>query len=121
VIKRNTAIIASLACAAVIVAFMPEFAPEVAARASQPVDQSVSIGVGAMTAPTFVESSKAVAISVNRNDKGDRLPQASIHRLRPAESNTVPASSVRAPLGCDPAFSPVADPARAHIFRRCTA
>jgi hypothetical protein len=37
-IKKVTAIIASLTCAAFIVSFVPEFSPEVAAQASQPVD-----------------------------------------------------------------------------------
>ena len=76
-------------------------------------------GVAAMTAPILDESSKSRAILVNRNNKGDRLPQALIHRQRSTESNIVRPSSTRAPLGCDPAFSSVADPAMAHIFKRC--
>jgi hypothetical protein len=76
-------------------------------------------GVGAMTAPTLVENSNAPTISVDRTHKGDRLPQAPIHRQRSTESSIVPPSSKRVPLGCDPAFSSVADPARAHIFKRC--
>jgi hypothetical protein len=27
----------------------------------------------------------------------------------------------RVPVGCDPAFSPFADPALAHIYKRCMA
>ena len=41
-IRKITAIIASLVCAAVIVSFVPEFSSEVAAHASQPVDQGGS-------------------------------------------------------------------------------
>ena len=39
-IKRITAVIAAAACAGVIVTFVPGLAPEVAAGASPPVDQS---------------------------------------------------------------------------------
>ncbi len=39
-IKKITAVIAAAACAGVMVTFGPGFAPEVAAGASQPVDQS---------------------------------------------------------------------------------
>jgi hypothetical protein len=57
------------------------------------------------------------AISVNRADKGDRLPLALKH------TSTISSPSVsilsRPPIGCDPAFSRAADPARAHIFGRC--
>ena len=79
----------------------------------------IAEGVGAMTALTFVENSKAGAISVNRTYKGDRLQQAQIHRQSATEPNIIRPSPTRAPLGCDPAFSSVADPARAHIFMRC--
>jgi len=75
-------------------------------------------GVSAMSAPAILDSNHT-AISVNRADKGDRLLQGSGNRQGPAASNTTPASSTRVPLGCDPVFSPVADPARGRIFRRC--
>jgi hypothetical protein len=62
----------------------------------------------------------ATAVTVDRTNKGDRLPQASPPKqssssLVPAK----PASAKRVPIGCEPAFSPVADPAGAHIFLRC--
>ena len=59
-------------------------------------------------------------VSVNRANKGDRLSQAPAeqpaHSL-PSTEAVVPPK--RVPLGCDPAFSPVADPAHANIYKRC--
>ena len=54
-------------------------------------------------------------VSVNRTNKGDRLP------LERTSAVSLPVAAVKAhpPVGCDPAFSRVADPARAHIFGRC--
>ncbi len=54
------------------------------------------------------------SVSVNRTNKGDRLPL----KHTSAVSWAV-AVKARLPVGCDPAFSRVADPARAHIFGRC--
>ena len=59
-------------------------------------------------------------VSVNRVNKGDRLPQAPAERLSRSSSSTeavVPPK--RVPLGCDPAFSPVADPAHGNVYKRC--
>ena len=54
------------------------------------------------------------AISVNRANKGDRL------QLKRTSAVSLPvAVKARLPVGCEPAFSRVADPARAHIFLRC--
>lgn len=80
-------------------------------------------GVGAVTEPGASESEQSVAVSVDRTNKADRLPQVpsaqrSQHGL---PSTEIVPSPKRAPLGCDPVFSPVADPARAHFFKRCTA
>ncbi len=78
-------------------------------------------GVSAMTGPTVAESNETVTMSVDRTNKGDRLPQASTPQQHPNDSGMVPASPKRPPLGCDPAFSTVADPAQTYIFRRCMA
>jgi hypothetical protein len=81
-------------------------------------------GVSAMTAPTVINSSKTAAVSVNRANKGDRLRQAMLpHQLPNDVSSTLllRAPSKRSPLGCDPIFSPVVEPALANIFRRCMA
>ena len=73
--------------------------------------------VCALTSP--VNSAAGVAISVNRDAKGDRLLPAvqpirrdSIKNEKPAERNLV---------GCEPAFSPFARPPSAQIFTHCAA
>jgi hypothetical protein len=73
----------------------------------------------------FIDRSAAdgattATVVVNRINKGDRLPialppQQSSRSLSPIGS----ARTKRIPLGCEAAFSPVADPAQAHIFLRC--
>lgn len=79
-------------------------------------------GVSAMTGTSISNSEQAVAISVNRVNKGDRLPQSSLlshplnDRLRPVTTSSPPE---KPPLGCDPAFSPIEAPGLAHIFNRC--
>jgi hypothetical protein len=79
----------------------------------------VAGGVAAMTGPAVTPSG---AMSVNRTLKGDRLPLAARthrHNVNSPSTQMAPASAKRAPLGCDPAFSPVVEPAKAHIFKRC--
>jgi hypothetical protein len=56
-------------------------------------------------------------VSVDHTHKGDRLP------LAPKNISTVSSPIVatlsRPPIGCEPAFSHVADPKRSHTFGRC--
>jgi hypothetical protein len=56
-------------------------------------------------------------ISVDRTHKGDRLSQ--LHK--PISKVPLPAVTTLAkpPVGCEPAFSRIVDPGRAHVFRRC--
>jgi hypothetical protein len=59
-------------------------------------------------------------VSVNRTNKGDRLNLISIYRR--SNNSTSAGMGVRetpAPFACDPAFSPIAYPARANIYNRC--
>ena len=56
-------------------------------------------------------------VSVNRTHKSDRLPLIS-RSTAPVPSSAVTLLS-RPPIGCESAFSRVADPVRAHIFGRC--
>jgi hypothetical protein len=68
-----------------------------------------------ISAPTSVR-----LVSVNRANKGDRLSQAPAARSSHSSPSTeAVAPPKRVPLGCDPAFSPVADPSRGNIFKRC--
>jgi hypothetical protein len=78
-------------------------------------------GVSAMTGSTTVKAGEIVAISINRTEKGDRLPTASGLRQRPNYSGGIQESTAHVPLGCDAAFSPIADPAHSRIFKRCVA
>ena len=80
-------------------------------------------GVGAVTNPAITRRDASSLVSVNRIHKRDRLPQAiaSPHQQPDmALSTQISAASPKGPpIGCDPAFSPVAEPARANIFKRC--
>ena len=60
--------------------------------------------------------------AVNRINKGDQLAPALIHQVQQRlvpPAGAMKTSLQRPPLGCDGAFSPVADPARAGIYKRC--
>jgi hypothetical protein len=76
---------------------------------------------GAFTAATSTadaaRSERAEAQSVNRTTKCDRLPLSP--KLTAATPSSLVTSMRRPPIGCDPAFSRAADPARAHVFGRC--
>jgi hypothetical protein len=61
-------------------------------------------------------STQSDIVSVAHTHKGDRLPLAPKHI--PIPSPVVTALS-RPPIGCEPAFSRVADPKRSYIFGRC--
>jgi len=81
---------------------------------------AVSCAAYALTDRSATNGATTATVSVNRTNKGDRLPLAPPPRqtsrtLAPAQ--LTPAK--RIPLGCEPAFSPVAEPAGAHIFLRC--
>ena len=71
----------------------------------------------AVTGAGAALSTQADIVSVDRIHKGDRLPQV------PKRTSNVPPPVVttlsRPPIGCEPAFSRVADPKRSHIFGRC--
>jgi hypothetical protein len=79
----------------------------------------IASAVSAMTLP----ATRAHEVLVNRTHKGDRLtqvPAAPKPLTNPVLIDEAPALK-RPPLGCDAAFSPVADPGRGHIFKRCMA
>jgi hypothetical protein len=81
---------------------------------------AVFAGVASIATTGFADGASFSAISVNRTHKGDRLSQASNLQRPEINSNSMKAiPSTRVPPGCDPAFSPVADPERGRIFGRC--
>jgi hypothetical protein len=75
-------------------------------------------GVTAVSAGSAALESGGQPISIDRADKGDRLIPAIKRNLNTRPSDTSGAVSHRPP-GCEPAFSPIADPAHADFFKRC--
>jgi hypothetical protein len=77
-------------------------------------------GITAVTTTSIANSAKDVrVVMVNRINKGDRLPRAIAPRHHSNSNNSPVETKKRVPLGCDPAFSPIVDPASAHFFNRC--
>ena len=62
-------------------------------------------------------SKPTTSVSVDRANKGDRLPP----RSRTHVNSSLTTTPQRPPLGCEPAISSLADPLRANIYKRCTA
>jgi hypothetical protein len=79
----------------------------------------VAGGVGAVMALDTNQSEPSV--SVDRTNKGDRLSILSTAKARANGPSSAAVSRTSPPLGCDPAFSKVAEPQKAHIFGRCAA
>jgi len=74
----------------------------------------------AMTASNATGREPAASVSVDRANKGDRLSYASISKTH-ASPSLVTTPPQQRPLGCDATFSSLADPMRAHIYKRCMA
>lgn len=75
--------------------------------------------VTALTSPVTAGNAAPI-VSVNRIIKGDRLPVAPA--IKPKQHDSTPAETpVRKPtlVGCEPAFSPFAEPSRGHILSHC--
>jgi hypothetical protein len=70
----------------------------------------------ALTGAGAAFSAQADIISVDRTHKGDRLSvlPKPISKVSPGVTTLA-----KPPVGCEPAFSRVVDPDRAHIFGRC--
>jgi len=79
-----------------------------------------SIFAGA-AGPSGSGSKLTAAVSVDRANKGDRLPPRSKTHVNSSLTTTPQARPQRPPLGCEPAISSLADPLRANIYKRCTA
>jgi hypothetical protein len=74
-----------------------------------------------LTSSVTADNAAVVTISVNRATKADRLllPPIVQPTAQPNSISIERPMSVRTPLGCEPAFSPFVDPARAHILAYC--
>ena len=79
---------------------------------------AVSCAAYALTDHSVTNGATATAVIVNCTNKGDRLPLAPPQK-QTSRTMAPLTQAKRVPLGCEPAFSPVAEPAGAHIFLRC--
>jgi len=78
-------------------------------------------GIGVLTSPVTPDNIADVTISINRANKGDRLTLPPI--AQPTQHNSIFETPIprHTLLDCEPAFSPIADPGRAHILNYCLA
>ena len=85
--------------------------------------------IGATNPPSAAaRTAPAEITAVNRVNKADQITTTMVRQVREKQvqqplspsSDNVKISLQRPPLGCDGAFSPVAEPARAGIYKRCT-
>lgn len=80
-------------------------------------------GLGAAWAPVPDATAKGEpTVIVNRANKGDRLPSAATldaYLKRSLSTTATPRASNRPPVGCEPVFSPIVNPANAYIYKRC--
>jgi hypothetical protein len=73
---------------------------------------------------SLVRNAPSTTVSISRTLKGDRLRLGSFgkpNQIFSPSAEPAPSLPKRVPFGCDPAFSPVAEPAHAHIYKRCLA
>jgi hypothetical protein len=73
-----------------------------------------------MTAHNGSGGEQTASVSVDRTNKGDRLPYALSSKTH-VNSSLLTTTPKQLPLGCDPAFGSLADPTRSNIYKRCTA
>jgi hypothetical protein len=90
----------------------------------------LKLGIAIVVAGSFVAATAASTpraagggggfeTSVDRTNKGDRL-ESVLAKSTPATAPQHSSMSVgRRPIGCEPAFSPLAEPGRKQFFGRC--
>ncbi len=76
--------------------------------------------LAAAAGPSGSGSKLTTTVSVDRANKGDRLPPRSKAHVN-SLTTTPQARPQRPPLGCEPAISSLTDPPRANIYKRCAA
>jgi len=83
----------------------------------------IAAGLTALTQPSDARNKPMFKTTVDRTHKGNRLPEAVplASSRRNSGSREPSKSNDRPRLGCESAFSPVAEPERADIFGRCAA
>ena len=73
-----------------------------------------------ITAVNRVNKADQITTTMVRQVQEKQVQQKQMQQLLLPSSDSVKISLQRPPLGCDGAFSPVAEPARAGIYKRCT-
>jgi hypothetical protein len=79
-------------------------------------------GVITLVGPVSADNAPGIAVSVNRTTKSDRLSLSPI--AQPAQRDSVPMKksiSEQTMLGCESAFSQLADPTRKRLLTHCAA
>jgi hypothetical protein len=74
--------------------------------------------LGAMSAP-HATNGASFEVSVNRANKADRLESVVAKSSLVNAPRQSSMSTGRRPVGCEPAFSPLAEPGRKQFFGRC--
>lgn len=77
--------------------------------------------ISMLVSPSSADKAAAIAISVNRITKGDRLSLPPI--AQPTQQDVISTkrpNPKRALPGCESAFSPSADPTRGRLLTHCT-
>ena len=74
--------------------------------------------VCALTEPVVAENAAVIATSVDRSNKSDRLRIVQRPEHNPSSANKAISSKHSLP-GCEPAFSPYADPRRPNLLSYC--
>jgi hypothetical protein len=78
----------------------------------------LAINIASFASNRAVDKTTDQEVTVNRVNKGDKLPLASVKvPTRVTAKDAAFPKQLR--FGCDPAFSDIADPTRAHIYKRC--
>jgi hypothetical protein len=76
---------------------------------------------GFLITPSIAKKQQPMIVTSNPINKGDRLPITAATRGTKASPLKASSATKRPPLGCDPMFSPIADPAHAGLYGRCAA
>jgi len=79
---------------------------------------AVLAGAACIATPGRANGPKYTTASVDRTHKGDRISPAA-HLAPSADNFKATKVPTIVPTGCDPAFSPVAEPERSRVFGRC--
>lgn len=80
-------------------------------------------GCSALDASDIAKNGQSASVVANPIRKGDRLPVIAAAKAdaQGPSSRAMRAADKRPPLGCDPLFSPIAEPAQARLYKRCAA